>query len=135
MLHDRANTLVAYVGTNRNALPVEPNSGPGVPFVANYQDVDYPETAAEYTRINRFQNVGKKLVLVPGQVGTSSSGTVRLNTPGKSDGETKLWIDDASRPIASQTLRIGYTNMRWLKVTDAEQDVQRGPAHRVPPAV
>jgi hypothetical protein len=31
------------------------------------------------------------------------------------DGETRLWIDDASVPILSQTLRIEYTDMRWLK--------------------
>ena len=44
MLHDQANTLVGYVGTNRNHLPVVHDSGPGKPFVANYQDLDTPET-------------------------------------------------------------------------------------------
>jgi hypothetical protein len=118
MLHDAANTIVAYVATNRNALPVEPTSGPGAPFVANYQDLDYRETANTFTRVNRFQNVGKKFVLTPG-TWYLFEWYIRLNTPGASNGETKLWIDDASRPIASQTLRMRYTDMRWLKASDA----------------
>jgi hypothetical protein len=44
---------------------------------------------------------------------------VKLNTPGVSDGETDLWIDDASEPIATQTLRLHYTDMRWLRTEDA----------------
>ena len=40
---------------------------------------------------------------------------VKLNTPGLSDGVAKLWIDDASQPISSQTLRMEYEDMRWLR--------------------
>ena len=40
MLHDADYQLTAYVATNRNHRPVESNSGPGMPFVANYQDVE-----------------------------------------------------------------------------------------------
>jgi hypothetical protein len=118
MLHDPGNKLVAYVGTNRNALPVEPNSGPGVPFVANYQDIDYPETGNQFTKVNRFQNVGPKMVLTPGKW-YLFEWYVRLNTPGASDGATNLWIDDASRPIGAQTLRMAYTDMRWRRDSDA----------------
>jgi hypothetical protein len=118
MLHDVAETIVAYVGTDRNQLPVEPNSGPGKPFVANYQDVDVQETGWQYTRVNRFQNVGHTMTLEPGKW-YLFEWYVKLNTPGKADGETRLWIDDASVPIASQTLRLEYTDMRWLKRSDA----------------
>lgn len=118
MLHDVAETIVAYVGTNRNQLPVEQNSGPGKPFVANYQDVDVRETRWQYTRVNRFQNTGHPITLQPGRW-YLFEWYVRLNTPGESDGETRLWIDDASVPISSQTLRMEYTDMRWLKRRDA----------------
>ena len=118
MLHDRAETLVAYVGTNRNHLPVEPNSGPGRPFVANYQDVDVRETGGQYTRVNRFQNQRRNLTLRPG-TWYLFEWYVKLNTPGEADGETRLWIDDASGPIVGQTLRMEYTDMRWLKRRDA----------------
>src|SRR5262245_38517011 len=82
MLHDKAETIVAYVGTNRNQQPAYPNSGPGVPFVANYQDVDTPETNNQYTLINRFQNQGKKFTLVPGHW-YLFEWYIKLNTPGK----------------------------------------------------
>lgn len=118
MLHDVAETIVAYVGTNRNQLPVEPNSGPGKPFVANYQDVDVRETGWQYTRVNRFQNLGRTITLHPGRW-YLFEWYVKLNTPGQPDGETRLWIDDASAPISSQTLRMEYTDMRWLKRSDA----------------
>lgn len=117
MLHDSGNTLVAYVGTNRNHLPAEPNSGPGMPFVANYQDVDWRETENKYTRVNRFQNQSRNITLEPGKW-YLFEWYVKLNTPGASDGVTKLWIDDASQPIHDQTLRMQYSDMRWLKNTD-----------------
>jgi len=118
MLHDVAKTIVAYVGTARNQLPVEPDSGPGKPFVANYQDVDVRETGWRYTRVNRFQNLGRTITLQPGRW-YLFEWYVKLNTPGEPDGETRLWIDDASAPISSQTLRMEYTDMRWLKRSDA----------------
>jgi hypothetical protein len=120
MLHDQAETIVAYVGTNRNHLPAERNSGPGMPFVANYQDLDWSETGGQSTRVNRFQNQGRNITL---QKGTwyLFEWYLKLNTPGASDGVTKLWIDDATRPIATQTPRMQYTDMRWLKSTDADK--------------
>jgi hypothetical protein len=118
MLHDLAETIVAYVGTDRNHLPVEANSGPGMPFVANYQDVDSPETAGQYTRVNRFQNQRNNITLQPGRW-YLFEWYIRVNTPGQSDGVTRLWIDDASGAIASQTLRMEYTDVRWLKTRDA----------------
>lgn len=118
MLHDPGNKLVAYVGTNRNHLPVERNSGPGMPFVANYQDFDWPETANKYTNVNRFQNQRRNITLDPGKW-YLFEWYVKLNTPGVADGVTRLWIDDASQPITAQTLRMQYSDMRWLKNTDA----------------
>lgn len=117
MLHDVDETIVAYVGTDRNQLPVESDSGPGKPFVANYQDVDVQETGWQYTRVNRFQNLGRAITLLPGKW-YLFEWYVKLNTPGSPDGETRLWIDDASVPIVSQTLRMEYTDMRWLKRRD-----------------
>jgi hypothetical protein len=117
MLHDETNTLVAYVGTNRNHLPVVKDSGPGMPFVANYQDVDTPETGGRYTKVNRFQNQQRNLTLATGRW-YLFEWYIKHNTPGLSDGETKLWIDDASRPITTQTLRMHYTDMRWLRKRD-----------------
>ena len=118
MIHDETNTLVAYVGTNRNHLPVLKDSGPGMPFVANYQDVDTPETGGQYTRVNRFQNQHRNLTLQPGRW-YLFEWYVKHNTPGVSDGETKLWIDEATGPITTQTLRMHYTDMRWLRARDA----------------
>jgi hypothetical protein len=117
MLHDEAETIVAYVGTNRNHLPSEPNSGPGVPFVANYQDLDWAETNRQFTRVNRFQNQGHNITLKPGRW-YLFEWHIRLNTPGVANGITELWIDDAAEPGARQTLRMRYTDMRWLKSTD-----------------
>lgn len=118
MLHDSSNTLTAYVGTSRNHLPVVPDSGPGMPFVANYQDLDWLETGWQYTRVNRFQNQGSDITLQPGKW-YLFEWYVRLNTPGLSDGVTKLWIDDATESITAQTLRLSYTDMRWLRTSDA----------------
>jgi hypothetical protein len=117
MLHDQANTLVGYVGTNRNHLPVVPDSGPGKPFVANYQDVDTPETGGLYTKVNRFQNQGRNLTLQPGNW-YLFEWYVKLNDPGISNGVTRLWIDPADAPIVTQTLRMEYTDMRWLRARD-----------------
>jgi hypothetical protein len=118
LLHGPFDTITAYVGSNRNHWPVEPHSGPGMPFVANYQDLDWPETGGAYTRINRFQNQGNDIVLEAGKW-YLFEWYIRLNTPGMSDGVTKLWIDDASQPITSQTLRVQYNDMRWLRNNDA----------------
>jgi hypothetical protein len=118
LLHDQGHGLVAYVGTSRNHRPVEADSGPGVPFVANYQDIDYPETGNRYNRVNRFQNQGRNITLQPGKW-YLFEWYVKHNTPGKSDGATKLWIDDASAPITRQTLRMDYADMRWLRTMDA----------------
>jgi hypothetical protein len=118
MVHDSADTITTYVATSRNQLPVEQNSGPGVPFVANYQDFDWPETGGQYTRVNRFQNQGSNITLQPG-TWYLFEWYLKLNTPGVSDGVTKLWIDDASQSIAAQTLRLHHSDMRWLRTRDA----------------
>jgi len=118
LLHDKGNSLMTYVSTSRTQLPDYPGSGPGVPHIANYQDIDTPETMNRYTMINRFQNKGRKLSLKPGRW-YLFEWYVKLNTPGESDGATKLWIDDASSPIDTQTLRMSYDDMRWLKQKDA----------------
>ncbi len=118
LLHDEDTTLTAYVGTSRNHLPAERNSGPGMPFVANYQDLDWDETGQRFTRVNRFQNQGNNITLQPGRW-YLFEWHVRLNTAGAADGSTRLWIDDASRPIARQTLRMHYDDMRWLRDGDA----------------
>ncbi len=118
LLHDQSDSITAYVGTSRNHLPVVPDSGPGMPFLANYQDPDWSETGGQYTRINRFQNQGNNITLQAGKW-YLFEWYIRLNTPGVSDGVTKLWIDDASQPITSQTLRIHYNDMRWLRTSDA----------------
>jgi hypothetical protein len=117
MLHDRLETIVAYVGTSRNHLPVEQASGPGVPFVANYQDVDWRETGNRYTRVNRFQNQRNTFTLQPGRW-YLFEWYVKMNTPGQSNGVTMLWIDDASQPVGTQTLRMEYRDMRWLRRSD-----------------
>ena len=118
LLHDPGETIMAYVGTNRNQLPVEKDSGPGRPFVANYQDLDWPETDGRFTHVNRFQNQGADITLQPGKW-YLFEWYVKLNTAGLPNGVTKLWIDDASEPIASQTLRMYQTDMRWVKSKDA----------------
>ena len=117
MLHDPADSIKAYVATSRDDQPGVPNSGPGMPFVANYQDPDWPETDGQYTRINRYQNLGNDITLEPGKW-YLFEWYVRLNTPGDADGETKLWIDDATDPILGQTLRLHYADMRWLRGGD-----------------
>ena len=44
---------------------------------------------------------------------------VALNTPGASDGVTELWVDDASRSIDTQTLRLRRDNVQWRGRGDA----------------
>lgn len=117
LLHDRVNKITAYVGANRVAES-EPHSGRGKPFVANYQDVDYPETGTQYTKVNRFQNQGKDITLQPGKW-YLFEWHLKMNTPGAADGVNELWIDDATEPISKQTLRMRDTDMRWLRSGDA----------------
>lgn len=117
LLMDSDEKLIAYVGTNRNHLPTERNSGPGMPFIANYQDLDWRDTSGEYTRVNRFQNQGENLTLLPGKW-YLFEWYVKLNTPGVSDGVTRLWIDEVGQPAREQTLRMQHTDMRWLKGED-----------------
>jgi len=118
LIHDPGNTITTYVATNRNHLPVVQDSGPGMPYVANYQDVDWSETGGQSTKVNRFQNQHHNITLQPGKW-YLFEWYIKLNTPGASDGATRLWIDDATQPIASQTLRMQYDDMRWLKASDA----------------
>ena len=118
ILHDRANTISAYVATSRNHLPAVRETGPGVPFLSSYQDLDWSETGGQYTKVNRFQNQARNITLQPGRW-YLFEWYIKLNTPGVSDGITKLWIDDASAPIGTQTLRLHYTDMRWLRDRDA----------------
>jgi hypothetical protein len=120
LLHDQENTITAYVGTNRNHLPVVRDSGPGMPYIANYQDVDTPETGGRYTLVNRFQNQQRNIILQPGKW-YLFEWYVRLNAPGLSNGVTRLWIDDATDPISTQTLRMEYRDMRWLKAEQANR--------------
>lgn len=118
LLHDSTGTLTAYVATSRDARPDVANSGPGMPFVANYQDVDWSDTRGRYTAVNRFQNLGRNITLQPGKW-YLFEWHIRLNRPGVSDGVTRLWIDDASQPVTRQTLRMEHTDMRWLRTSDA----------------
>jgi hypothetical protein len=113
-------SLTAYVATSRNEWPWIPNSGPGMPFVANYQDVDWEETGGQYTKVNRFQNLNNDITLRPGRW-YLFEWYVRLNRPGISDGVTRLWIDDASQPITRQTLRLEYDDMRWRRSHEADK--------------
>jgi hypothetical protein len=110
MLHDAQAALTGYVATSRNQRPAEKDSGPGMPFVANYQDAD--------GKVNRFQNQQRNLTLAPGRW-YYFEWFVKLNSPGESNGVTRLWIDDASRPITTPTLRLEYDDMRWLRTQDA----------------
>jgi hypothetical protein len=117
LLHDPDNVITAYVGSSRNHLPVEADSGPGMPYIANYQDVDTPETGGRYTRVNRFQNQHRNISLRPGGW-YLFEWYIKLNTPGLSNGVTRLWIDEAASPQPQQTLRMHYDDMRWLKAED-----------------
>jgi hypothetical protein len=68
--------------------------------------------------VNRFQNQNNNITLQPGRW-YLFEWYVKLNRPGVSDGVTRLWIDDASQPIARQTLRLEYDDMRWRQSHDA----------------
>jgi hypothetical protein len=92
--------------------------GLGKPAVINYQDLDWADLGNRCTKVNRFQNQGNDITLQPGKW-YLFEWYVKLNTPGVSDGLTKLWVDDASQPIGTQTLRMSYTDMRWLRSGDA----------------
>jgi hypothetical protein len=120
-LHDQAETILAYVATNRDHRPSERDSGPGMPFVDNNQDLDWPETGGRFTHVNRFQNQGKNISLVPGKW-YLFEWYVKLNTPGVADGVTRLWVDDATAPVGAQTLRMEYTDMRWLRTGEAGRE-------------
>lgn len=120
MLHGSANTPTAYVGTSRDHFPAVSNSGPGMPFVANYQDLDWRDTGGEYTKVNRFQNQGNDITLEPGRW-YLFEWHVKLNTPGVPDGVTTLWIDDATEPVITQTRRLYYPDMLWLRSGDADK--------------
>ena len=120
LIHDQQNTITAYVGSNRDDLPTVRDSGPGMPYIANYQDIDRAETAGLYTKVNRFQNQGRNITLQPG-TWYLFEWYVKLNTPGQSNGVTRLWIDDATKPIATQTLRMQYDDMRWLKADQIDK--------------
>jgi hypothetical protein len=120
MLNDEAKTIFAYVATSRNQLPEVRDSGPGMPYVANYQDVVWDETGGQYARVNRFQNLRRNITLQPGRW-YLFEWYIKLNTPGDSNGETKLWVDDAGVPIAAQTLRMHHTDMRWLRRSDEDK--------------
>ena len=120
LVHDPTGTITAYVATNRNELPVERDSGPGKPFVANYQDLDWPETGGRFTLVNRFQNQGNDITIEPGRW-YLFEWYLKMNTPGVSNGVTKLWIDDATEPVSGQTLRLAYDDMRWLRASDASR--------------
>ncbi len=134
LLHNQTDSISAYVATSRNQLPVEPHSGPGMPFLANYQDLDWWETGGQYTKINRFQNQGNDVTLQAGKW-YLFEWYIRLNTPGVSDGVTKLWIDDATQTISTQTLRIHYNDMRWLRSERRGQAVQRLALEQLSPAM
>jgi len=121
LLHDPAETILSYVATSRNQLPAEPNSGPGMPFIDNNQDLDWPETGGKFTHVNRFQNQGRNITLEPGKW-YLFEWYVKLNTPGVADGITKLWIDDATSPVTTQTLRLEHRDMRWLRSGEAGRE-------------
>jgi hypothetical protein len=122
MLHDPPGTITAYIASSRDQRASAPTSGPGKPFLANYQDVDWAEANGQYTRVNRFQNQGQDITLQPGKW-YLFEWYIKLGTPGVSDGVTKLWIDDASQAIETQTLRMHYDDMRWLRATDAGKEL------------
>lgn len=68
--------------------------------------------------MNRFQNQGNDITLETGRW-YLFEWYLKMNTPGVSDGVTKLWVDDASRPISRQTLRLQHDDVRWLRSSDA----------------
>ena len=61
--------------------------------------------------VDYYQNQGNSLSQTPGKWYLFEM-YIQLNTPGQSDGVVKMWIDDASVPISSQTLRLYYTKVK-----------------------
>jgi hypothetical protein len=119
LMHDATRSLMTYVATNRNG-----NDGcdgtrgsPGKPAFINYQDRDWPDLGS-CTKVNRYQNQGQDITLQPGKWYLFEA-YIKLNTAGSNNGTVKLWIDDASVPITTQTLRMHYTDMRFLRSGDA----------------
>jgi hypothetical protein len=120
MLHDTSYRMTAYVAASRSHRSADKDSGPGMPFVANNQDLDSTETNKQYTKVNRFQNQKRNITLTPGRW-YYFEWYVKLNTPGESNGVTRLWIDDASKPVTTPTLRLEHDDMRWLRQQDADR--------------
>ena len=112
MLHDTDSQIAAYVATSRNQRPAVSDSGPGMPFVANYQEPD--------AKVNRFQNQKRNVTLTPGRW-YYFEWFVKLNSPGQANGVTRLWIDDATKPVTAPTLRLEYGDMQWLRKQDAKR--------------
>jgi len=57
-----------------------------------------------------FQNQGNDITFQPGKWYLVEF-YVKLNDPGVANGIVKFWVDDASLPITSQTLRLSYNNI------------------------
>src|SRR5439155_17922791 len=94
------------------------SGGLGKPAVINYRDLDWADLGNQCTKVNRHQTQGNDITLQPGHW-YLFEWYIKLNTPGVSDGLTKLWVDDASQPISTQTLRLSYSDMRFLGSGDA----------------
>lgn len=94
------------------------NSG-GAPVIHNVK-MEYSSwgtgkpNLASYALLNRgerlMQNQGNDLKFEPGRWYMVEM-HIKLNTPGLADGIYELWVDDMSRPISSQTLRLRYTDL------------------------
>jgi predicted 3-demethylubiquinone-9 3-methyltransferase (glyoxalase superfamily) len=120
LLHDASRSLDMYIATSRAGNDgCDGTSGArGKPAFANYQDRDWNELGGQCTKVNRYQNQGNDITLQPGRWYLFEA-YVRLNTAGSNNGILRLWIDDASVPITTQTLRMQYTDMRFLRAGDA----------------
>ena len=119
ILHDVSRSLALYIATNRSGGGCDGTAGTvGQPAFINYQDRDWPDLGGVCTKVNRFQNQGNDITLQPGKWYLFEA-YVKFNTIGANDGIVKLWIDDASGPITTQTLRLYYTDMRFLRTGDA----------------
>lgn len=60
------------------------------------------------------QNQGNDITFQPGKW-YLAEWYVKLNDPGVANGIVKFWVDDASQPITSQTLRLSYNNIQIRK--------------------
>lgn len=121
LLHDASRSLDTYIATSRvgGGESCEAVAGAkGKPVFINYQDRDWPEMGGQCTKVNRYQNQGNDITLQPGKWYLFEA-YIKLNTAGSNNGIVKLWIDDASVPITTQTLRLAYTDMRFLRSGDA----------------